>query len=156
MSIGAKIGNSIGHVLIRGTGLAAIGVTAYDAHVMGKLEADTYSRSNEAERLSLAAHDLTRLEQPSIVMGKVKKNIFDFHADNNLFMPIDSVIGYFKGFGASCINSVVPGLLGLGAFLGGKVSSKISAFGLMLYAGFKIAKSVLGIDNIDRINHPRI
>lgn len=152
MSIVSRMGKSIGNIAIRGTGLAALGVTAYDAHVMGKLEADTYAKSNEADRLAAAAYDSIYLDQPSTVMAKMKKNILGFHTDNNLFMPVEAVAGYFKGFGASCINSFVPGLLGLGALLGGKVSSKMSAFGLMLYAAFKVSKSFLGIGGFNRLN----
>ena len=152
MSIISKIGKNIGNVAVRGTGLAALGITAYDAHVLGKIEADTYSRTNEGDRLMAAVYDSRYLDQPSAVMGKVKRRIFGFHADNNIFMPIDAVIGYFRGFGDSCIKSFVPGLLGLGALFGGKVSSKMSALGLMLYAGFKVVNSFLGISGFNRLN----
>ncbi len=152
MGIISKIGKNVGNIAIRGTGLAALGITAYDAHVLGKIEADTYSRTNESDRLMSAAYESMYLDQPSAIMGKVKNKIFKFHTDNNVFMPIDAVIGYFRGFGDSCIKGIVPGILGLGALLGGKISSRLSAIGLMLYAGFKVTNSFFGLNHSNELN----
>ena len=154
MSVISSIGKGIGNIAARATGVAALGVTAYDAHVLGKLQADVYSQSNEADRLTAAAYNNNYLDTPSAVMGKVKKGIFKFQVDNSIFMPFDAVIGYVKGFASSCVNSVIPGLLGLGALFGGKVSSKFSALGLLVYGGYKIFQEGFGIGRPNRMNPP--
>lgn len=154
MSVISSIGKGIGNVAARATGVAALGVTAYDAHVLGKLQADVYAQSNEADRLTSAAYNNNYLDTPSVVMSKVKKGIFKFQVDNSIFMPFDAVIGYFKGFCSSCVNSIIPGLLGLGALLGGKKTSKFSALGLVFYGGYKLFQEGFGIGRPNRLNRP--
>ena len=154
MSIVSSIGKNIGNLAVRTVGLTAVGITAYDAHVMGKLDADVYSQSNEADRLTSAAYNSTYLEQPSAVMGKIKKKIFNFQVDNSIFMPFDAAIGYVKGFCNSCVDSFIPGLLGLGALFGGRVSSKVSALGLLIYGGYKFIADGIGLGRPNRLNPP--
>lgn len=154
MSIVSSIGKCIGKTAIRATGVAALGAAAYDAHILGKLEADVYSKSNEADRVTSAAYNNAFLDEPSAVMSKVKKRIFKFQIDNNIFTPFERVIGYFKGFFKSCVNSVVPVLLGFGALFGGSKVSKGSALGLLIYGGYKIFQNCFGMSALNRLNPP--
>ena len=153
MSVISRIGSNIGTLAARATGLVSLGMVAYDAHVLGKLGADTYSQSNEADRLAAAANNISYLEAPSAVMGKVKKKIFNFQVENNIFMPFEAVWGYFKSFGYSCLNSIIPLGLGITALFGaGKKVPCLSALGLILYGGFKVIKDGFGLGRPDRIN----
>lgn len=155
MSIISGIGKNIGTLAARTTGLAALGITCYDAHVLGKLEADTYSQSHEANRLTTAAYNSAFLDQPSVTMSKIKKGILNFQIDNNLFMPFEAAIGYFKGFGAYCVNNFIPATLGLCAlFGGGKKLPKLSALGLVIYGGYKIIQEGFGLGRPHRLNPP--
>ena len=150
----SRIGSNIAGLAARTTGLAAIGMTCYDAHVMGKLEADTYSQSNESARLTAAADNLNYMESPSVVLGKVKKKIFNFQVDNSFLMPFEAVYGYMRGFASSCVDKAIPLTMGLFALIGGKITSKLSAFGLMLYAGYKVLHEGFGIGKVNRLEQP--
>lgn len=153
MSLISRIGSNIGTLAARATGLAALGMVAYDAHVVGKLGADTYSQSNEADRLASAANNVSKLDSPSAVMGKVKKKIFNFQVENNIFMPFEAAIGYCKSFGYSCFQSIIPLGLGITALFGaGKKVPGFSALGLLLYGGFKFIREGLGLGRPNRIN----
>ena len=121
---------------------------------MGKLEADTYSQSNESARLTAAADNLNYMESPSVVLGKVKKKIFNFQVDNSFLMPFEAVYGYMRGFASSCVDKAIPLTMGLFALIGGKVTSKLSAFGLMLYAGYKVLHEGFGIGKVNRLEQP--
>ena len=155
MSFISGLGRNIGTFAARATGLAALGITCYDAHVVGKLQADTFSQSSEADRLTSAAYNSVYLEQPSATMGKIKKKIFEFQVDNNLFMPFEAAIGYFKGFGSYCVDNFVPTILGFGALFGsGKKVPKLSALGLILYGGYKIFQEGFGLGRPNRLNPP--
>ena len=152
MSITGKIGNSIGTIFARGTGLATVGMVAYDAHVMGKLEADTFSQSNESARLVDGAKNRMYMDTPSTVVGKIKDKIFDLQLRTSILMPFEAVLGYFKGVGNTCIEGIVPLGLGLGALLGGKKVSGMSALGIFMYAGYKFITEGFGFTRPDRLN----
>lgn len=154
MSFISSIGRNIGTFATRATGLAALGIVSYDSHVMGKLEADTYSQSNEADRITSAAYNSTYLNEPSVTMGKIKKKIFNFQVDNNIFMPFDAAIGYFKGFGSNLIDNVITAGLGLGALLGGRKTSAFSALGLVLCGLYKVFNEAFGLSRHNRLNPP--
>lgn len=155
MSIVSSVGKGIGNIVVRGTGLAALGIACYDSHVIGKLEADTYSQSNEANRLTSAAYDNIYLDQPSATMSKVKNKIFNFRVDDNILPTIDSAIGYFKGLFSGLFDNIIPVVLGTGALLGsGKKVPKWSAIGLLLYGGYKLFTELFGLSHLNRLNPP--
>ena len=151
----ARVGSSLGTIAARATGIAALGIVGYDAHVIGKLEADTYYQSREASRLSSAAFNCGKLDYPSATMGKVKKKLFNFQLDNKFFKPFETTIGYFKGAGASWLNSFVPAIMGLFAlFARNKVVSKLSALGLLIYGGIRVVHDGFGIGRVDKLKRP--
>ena len=153
-SIIARIGSGIGTFAARATGLAALGIVGYDAHVLGKLTADTYAKTKSSDRLSYATYNSAHLDTPSTVMGKIKSRILKFYLDHNILTPFESVTGYFKGAGISCINSVVPGALGIGALLGpGKIVPRLSALGLLVFGAHRVITDGFGIGKQDRLNH---
>jgi len=149
----SRIGSNIGTLAARATGLAAVGMVGYDAHVIGKLTSDTYSQSREANRLSYAANNDAYLDSPSAVMGKVKKKIFNFQLENNIFMPIEAAIGYFKGFGGMCLENGLPLGLGVLATLAkGKIIPRLSALGLLMIGGYKVLHDGFGVGRPERLN----
>lgn len=136
-------------------GAGAVALTAYNAHVLGKLNADTYSRSREADRMADAAWNMSLQDEPNVIETKMKNKIFGFRLDNNLFMPINSAIGYVSGAVGSLVNNVVPLSLGLGAMLAKNKYVKIgSLIGLGLYSGYKILHEGFGIGRPNRLNPP--
>lgn len=154
MSFISSIGRNIGTFATRATGLAALGITCYDSHVLGKLEADTYSQSNEANRLTSAAYNNTYLNEPSVTMGKIKKKIFNFQVDNSIFMPFDAAIGYFKGFGSNFVDNFITAGLGLGALFGSRKVSAWSALGLIICGAYKLVNGAFGLSHHNRLNPP--
>lgn len=154
MSFISSVGKSIGTLATRATGLAAVGITCADAHVIGKLEGDTYSQSKEADRLTAAAYNSSYLNEPSITMGKIKKKIAGFQFDNNISMPFDAAIGYFKGFGSHLVDNILTAGLGLTALFGGRKVSALSAFGLIICGIYKVANEAFGLSHHNRLNSP--
>ena len=154
MSIAGKIGSGFGTMIARGTGLATVGMVAYDAHVIGKLNGDTYSISNESKRLMNAANDRMYLTTPSTTMGKIKDRIFDFQMNNSILMPFEAAAGYFGGVLKSCFNDIIPLGMGVFALVGNKVLAKTSALGLILYGGYKFLTDGFGVGRQNKFNNP--
>ena len=83
--IASNIKNNYGKYLAKTAGAAAVGLVAYDAHVIGKLNADTYAQSREADRTASIATNTLYLTDPSTIQQKVKKKLFNFELENNFF-----------------------------------------------------------------------
>lgn len=138
--------------LTKGAGAAALGVVGYDAHIVGKLQSDTYSKSKDANACMQTYSNTQYLSSPSMTTSALKDKVNDFEMDSNFRHFINSGIGYFKGFGSMLVDSVVPLGLGIGAaFAKGKVA-KGSAIGLGIYAGIKFFKDVLGFGHYNDLN----
>lgn len=150
------IKNNYGKYLAKAAGATAVGLVAYDAHVVGKLKADTYAQQREANRASSAAHNMRYLSEPSTIQSGIKKKLFNIEMENNFFKFINSGIGYFKGFGEMLISGVVPLGLGLTALLAGTKKHgtlcKAAGWGLVAYAGLKFFKDIIGVGNSNPLN----
>ena len=133
-------------------GATALGVCAYDAHIIGKIQSDVYAKSKDADACMETFSNTQYLSSPSMTTSKMKDSVHDFETDSNLRHFINSGIGYFKGFGSMLINDVVPVGLGLGALFGKGKWSKGSAIGLGIYAGIKFFKDVLGFGHYNDLN----
>ena len=144
--------NNVPKYLMKGAGLAALGVVAYDSHVLGKLQADVYSKSRDANACMDAYSNTQYLTSPSITASNLKKTVFNFEVENNLRHFVNSAVGYFKGFGTMLVDSVVPLGLGLGAAFGKGIVRKGSAIGLGVFAGVKFFKDVLGFGHYNDLN----
>lgn len=155
MSVISAIGSTAVSGLVKATGVAAIGASVYDAHVLAKLKADQYSQQKEADRVCDAFQNTLYLEQPSTVMSAVKKKIFDFQLENNFFVPINSLLGYLKGFGSMLLYNVVPlALGGLALFGKGKVIPRASALGIALYGAYQVLREGFGLGRANRLAPP--
>ena len=137
----------------KGAGVAALGIVAYDAHVVGKLQSDIYSKTKDAEACMQTFSNTQYLSSPSVTTSNLKKSVFNLEVESNLRHFINSGIGYFKGFGSMLIDSVVPFTLGLTALCGKGKWSKGSAIGLGIYAGVKLFKDILGFCHYNALNH---
>ncbi len=154
--ITTAIKNNYGKYLAKAAGAAAVGMVAYDAHVIGKLRADTYSQSKEADRTASLATNTLYLTEPSTIQTKVKKKIFNLELENNFFNFFNSAIGYFSGLGEMLISGVVPLGLGITALLAspknhGKIC-KGAGIGLLAYGGIKLVRDILGFGRPDPLN----
>ncbi len=133
-------------------GAAALGVVAYDAHIIGKLQADMYAKSKDANALASTYNNTQYLSSPSMTTSKLKDEVNKFEMENNSRHFVNSAVGYFKGFGSMLINSVVPLGLGLGALFAKGKWAKGSAIGLGIYGGFKFFKDILGFGHYNDLN----
>lgn len=138
--------------LAKGVGATALGILAYDSHIVGKLQSDVYSKSRDADACMDAFSNSQYLTSPSATMSNLKKGVFNFETENNFRHFVNSAIGYFKGFGSMLVDNVVPLGLGLGALCGKGKWAKGSAIGLGIYAGFKLFKDVLGFGHYNDLN----
>jgi len=148
--------NNYGKYLAKAAGAAAVGIVAYDAHIVGKLKADTYAQQREANRASSAAHNMRYLSEPSTVQSEIKKKLFNIEMENNFFKFFNSGIGYFKGLGEMLVSGVVPLGLGLTALLASPKKHgtlcKGAGWGLVAYAGIKFFKDIIGLGNSNPLN----
>lgn len=154
--ITTAIKNNYGKYLAKAAGAAAVGMVAYDAHILGKLRADTYSQSKESDRTATWANNTLYLTEPSTIQTKVKKKIFNLELEDNFFNFFNSAIGYFSGLGEMLVSGVVPLGLGITALLAspknhGKLC-KGAGIGLLAYGGFKLVRDILGIGNPNPLN----
>ncbi len=138
--------------LVKGTGIAALGVVAYDAHVVGKMKSDVYAKSKDADACLETFSNTQYLSSPSITTANLKDRVNKFEMDNNTRHFFNSAIGYFKGFGLMLVDSVVPLALGIGAVFTKGIPAKASAIGLGIYGGLKLFKDVLGFGHYNDLN----
>jgi len=138
--------------LPKAVGLGALGVVAYDAHIIGKLQSDMYSKSKDADACAETFSNTQYLSSPSMTTSKLKDGVHRYEMESNSRHFVNSAIGYFKGFGSMLVQSVVPLGLGLGALFAKGNWAKGSAIGLGIYAGFKFFKDVLGFGHYNDLN----
>lgn len=138
--------------LPKAAGVAALGVCAYDAHIVGKLQADVYAKSKDADACMETYSNTRYLSTPSMTVSKMKDSVHNFEVDSNFRHFFNSGIGYFKGFIGMLMDNVVPFGLGLGALLGKGKWAKGSAIGLGIYAGISFFKDVLGFGHYNDLN----
>lgn len=152
-SITNAIKNNYGKYLAKAAGAAAVGMVAYDAHVLGKLKADVYSQSKEADACSDAFNNTLYQTEPSVLQSKMKKFLFRFELENNLFKLWNSAKGYVSGFLDMMVSGVVPLGLGLAALVSkNKTICKASGIGLLVWGGIKFVRDILGVGNHNPLN----
>ncbi len=153
MSIGSVFnkGNIVKY-LTKGTGIAALGIVAYDAHIIGKLQSDSYSKRKDADACMDTYSNTQYLSSPSTTTASAKDFVNKVEMDSNIRHFFNSAIGYFRGVGQMLVNDVVPFGLGLGAVFGKNWVGKGSAIGLGAYAVLKVFKDVLGFGHYNDLN----
>ena len=140
-----NIKNNYGKYLAKGAAIGALGLVGYDAHVLGLMEADTYSKSRDAKHLVKSATNTLYLDSPSVVTSDVKNEIFRVEAEQNSRTFINKGVGYIKGFFYSLIRNVVPFALGTVTLLASKKGiCKAGGWALLGYGLFKLIKDGFG------------
>ena len=153
MSIGKIFSKSnIIKYATKGAGIAALGIVGYDAHIVGKLQADSYAKRKDADACMKTYSNTQYLSSPSMTTSNLKGQVNKFEMDSNFRHFFNSTVGYFKGVGQMLVDGVIPFGLGLGALFGKGWAAKGSAIGLGIYAGIKIFKDVLGFGHYNDLN----
>ena len=136
----------------KGAGLAALGIIGYDAHILGRMQADSYAKRKDANACMQTYSNTQYLSSPSSTTSKMKGEVHKFEMDSNIRHFINSTIGYFRGALQMMVNDVVPLGLGIGALFAKGKLAKGSAIGLGIYAGVKFFKDVLGFGHYNDLN----
>lgn len=156
MKIFKAIKNNYGKYLAKAAGAAAVGLVAYDAHVLGKLKADTYSQSKMADYCTATFDNSMYLSEPSVVQSKLKEKVHNLRMESNFGNLFNSAVGYFGGVLESMVSSVVPLGLGLTALCASikkhPAVVKWSGIGLAAYAGVKVVRDILGFGQKHPLN----
>ncbi len=139
------ITNNTGKVLAKGAGIAALGLVGYDAHYMGKLQADLYSSEKDADAATYYLNNSLYSTNGSKIQEGIKDAAYTMELDQGWRRFFNAGIGYIKGFTSMLVSHVVPFGLGLGALLTKGKASKICAGGLGIYAGYELLKNFFGL-----------
>lgn len=145
--------NNYGKYLAKTVAVGALGMIGYDAHIVGLLQSDSYSKTRDAEACIKAATNTMYLSQPSTIQSEMKKGVFRLEEQQNWRSFINSTIGYFKGIGISMVSNVVPLGLGLMTILASKKPIvKTGGWLLGAYGAFSMMKDVLGFGQPKDLN----
>ena len=136
---------SVSTVITKGAGLAALGIVAYDANYLGKIQSDLYASTKDAQSSAYYLNNSMYMSNMSKFTEKVKNWSFSTELDQTYKRFFNEGIGYVKGFFGSLVNSVIPLGLGLGALLGGKPVAKGCTAGLAVYGAYKFIRNFFGI-----------
>ena len=90
----SSVKNNFSKYVIKGAGVATLGVIGYDAHVLGKLQSDVYSKSKDADACMGAYSNTQYLTSPSITASNLKKGVFNFEVESNFQHFVNSALGY--------------------------------------------------------------
>ena len=128
----------------KGIGIAALGAVAYDAHYIGKVQADLYSSEKDAASTGYYLNNSMYSTNMSKIQEGIKDASYEMELDCGWKRFINEGVGYVKGFTSMLVSHIVPFGLGLGALLSKGLPSKICAGGLGIYAGYEFVKNFFG------------
>lgn len=132
------------NLITKGAGLAALAYVGYDAHHIGKVQADLYASEKDAANASYYLNNTLYSTNMSKIQEGIKDASYKMELDQGYKRFIYQGIGYIKGFCSMVVTHVVPFGLGLGALLTKGLPAKLSACGLGLYAGYEFVKNFFG------------
>lgn len=148
-----NIKGNYGKYLAKTVGVGALGMIGYDAHILGLLQSDSYSKTRDAEACIARATDTMYLSQPSAINASLKKSMLHLEEQQNWRSFVNSTLGYFKGIVTSLVSNVVPLGLGLLTVLASKNSvAKTGGWLLGAYGGISLLKDVFGVGNPKDLN----
>ncbi len=136
--------NTKSQLLAKGVGLAALGLVGYDAHYLGKMQADLYSSEKDASSTAYFLNNTLYSTNMSKVQEGVKNASYNMELDCAWKRFINEGVGYVKGFTSMLVEQVVPLGLGIGALFGKGNLGKICAGGLGLYGAYEFLRNFLG------------
>lgn len=149
----SNVKNNYGKYIAKAVGVGALGMIGYDAHIVGLLQSDSYSKTKDAEACIKSAANTMYLSQPSAINADLKKGVLHLEEEQNWRSFFNSTIGYFKGVGSSLIHNVIPLGLGLMTIIAGKKPIvKTGGWLLGAYGAISLLKDVLGFGQPKDLN----
>ncbi len=136
---------SVSSIITKGAGLATLGIIAYDANYLGKIQSDLYASSQDAKSTAYYLNNSMYLSNMNKFTEKIKDFAFTTELDQTYKRFFNEGIGYVKGFGEMLINRVIPLGLGIGALFAPKTPAKVCTAGLALYWAVKFVKNFFGL-----------
>jgi len=133
-----------GRIIAGGIGLAGLGYVGYDAHYIGKMQADLYSSEKDADSARYYLNNNMYSTNMSKSQEKIKELSYEMELDQGWKRFFNSGIGYIKGFTSMLVSHVVPLGLSLGALLTKGTASKVCAGGLGVYGVYQLVKNFFG------------
>lgn len=144
-NISTALKGNPGKYLTKGVGLAALGLVGYDAHNIGKMQADLYASEKDALATSYYLNNTLYSNNMSAIRDSIKNSAYEMELDQGWRRFFNLGIGYVKGFTSMLVSHVVPLGLGAGAlFAKGKIA-KFSAAALGIYGLCKFTKDFFGL-----------
>ena len=135
---------SVGNVISKGVGAAALFFIARDAHVWGKIRADENMKTKNAKAAAYYMNNAMTLDKLSITKSKMQDAVYRFELNENIRGSVNSTHGYIKGFFASMVSNVIPLALGVVALCTKGKASAASAIGLAGLGVYTFIKDGLG------------
>lgn len=136
---------SVSTVITKGAGLTALGIVAYDANYLGKVQSDLYASTKDAKSTAYYLNNSMYMSNMSKFTEKIKNWSFTTELDQTYKRFFNEGIGYIKGFTGMLVNSVIPLGLGLGALFAKKPAAKICTASLAVYGAYKFIRNFFGI-----------
>ena len=136
---------NIGRIISGAIGAIGLGVVAYDAHNVGKIQADLYASERDVNATKYFLNNDMYLTSMSRSQEKIRDWAFKYELGQNWRRALNTPIGYVKGFFTMLVSHVVPLALSVGALFGKGKVSKGSAIGLGIYGAYQVVKNVFGI-----------
>lgn len=133
------------NIIPKAAGLAALAYVTYDAHYVGKMEADLYSSERDADNCKYYLNSSMYSTNMSKIQDGIKDAAYTMELDCGWKRFINSGIGYIKGFASMWVTHVVPVVLGIGALVSGKKIGKVCTGGLGVYAAYELVKNFFGL-----------
>lgn len=148
-----NVKDNYGKYLAKTVAVGALGMVGYDAHVLGLLQSDCYSKTRDADACTRAATNNMYLSKPSAINSDLKRGVLHLEEEQNCRSFVNSTLGYFKGVGTSLISNVIPLGLGLMTIISGKKPViKTGGWLLGAYGAISFLKDVLGFGQPKDLN----
>lgn len=141
----AALSGNITNYLAKAVGIGGLALVGYESHCVGKMQAVNTGKSIKADTLSKQYLENMRMDSPSVIRQEVKRQIFNFHAEEGFTDFFTNIAGYVKGFGSMLITNIVPLGLSAGAVMTKGFFSKMFGAGLLAYGGIFLAQEFFGI-----------
>lgn len=144
-SIGKFFTGKPSNIIAKAAGAAGLAMVAYDAHVIGRITADTYASERDAAATSFYVNNSMYSTNMSAIQDGIKQKALDMQLNQGWRRFFNTGIGYVKGFTSMLTEHVVPLGLGLATLLTKGKASKICAGGLGIYAAYELIRNFFGI-----------
>ncbi len=146
MNIGRSVSRFFrnNNLITKGIGLVTLGCVGYDAHHIGKIQADMYASEKDVSSTAYYLNNTLYSTNMSKIQDKIKEASYQMELDQGYKRFFNEGIGYVKGFCSMLVSHCVPFALGLGALLTKGLPAKLSAFGIGIYAGYEFLKNFFG------------